>query len=207
MIGSQPTDSKNSSDNRRFVTDSMATFRAFYESNLKSNFTRAEQQKVEERIFLKDPQLVSQHASFSSGAINQEQLLQKIRESLGTSKIISSEDPAVADKPSESLRRMVKFCSYKRSNFSSSGPMPEIKLGNICAEPLKQSSELKVPVDYEKKNNTPELATQPTLDTFKRNQLNFVLQHEGLGYDIIGNFLKYHSDSNHQVASSNNDRN
>ena len=90
--------------------------------------------------------------------------------------------------------------------------MPEIKLGNINAEPpIKQSIEPKAPAATQQKQAPIEWVSQPlpqpTIEVFKRNQLNFVLQQEGLGFDIIGSFLKYHTDSNHQVGSINNCRN
>lgn len=203
MIGSQPTDSKNSSDNRRFTTDTISTFRGYYESHLKGSFTPAEQQKIEERIFLKDIQLETLHSNFSAGQLTQEQLIAKIKQSVQPAEVSKTEE--VPPKIDEVVRRNVMIVVTQRSNMSSSGPMPEIRLSGVlngdsstagpAAEFQQQPQKLK---------STPELtsvapAAKANPHNFKHNLLNFVLQHEGLSYEIIESFLKHHGTQDHQV--------
>lgn len=204
MIGSQPTDSKNSSDNRRFTTDTISNFRGYYESHLKGNFSAAEQHKIEERIFLKDIQLETLHSNFSSGQITQEQLIAKIKESVQTNAQKPEEDLPKLD---EVVRRNVVISVTQRSNLSSSGPMPEIRLSGV----LNGDSSVPGPVTETQKQpqklkSTPELATlavppaTQSANNFKHNLLNFVLQHEGLSYEIIDSFLKHQKSPDHAVA-------
>lgn len=203
MIGSQPTDSKNSSDNRRFTTDTISTFRGYYESHLKGSFTPAEQQKIEERIFLKDIQLETLHSNFSAGQITQEQLIANIKQSVQPAEVSKTEE--VPPKIDEVVRRNVMIVVTQRSNMSSSGPMPEIRLSGVlngdssipglASEFQQQPQKLK---------STPELtsvvpAPKQSPQNFKHNLLNFVLQHEGLSYEIIDSFLKHQGAQDHQV--------
>lgn len=204
MIGSQPTDSKNSSDNRRFTTDTISTFRGYYESHLKGSFTPSEQQKVEERIFLKDIQLETLHSNFSSGQITQEQLIAKIKQSAQPAEVPKAEE--IPPKLDEVVRRNVMIVVTQRSNMSSSGPMPEIRLSGVLnGETSTAGPTLEFQQQPQKLKSTPELTfvapvVKPAPQNFKHNLLNFVLQHEGLSYEIIENFLKHQGMQDHQVC-------
>lgn len=212
MIGSLPTDSKNSSDNRRFTSDTIGAFRRFYESSLKSHFAAPEQQKIEEKMFLKDPFLENLHSSFTSGQITEEQLVEKIKQSVKPTAPAAFEPVTVViDSQADTVKRVVVLFFTQRSNQASSGPMPEIRLGGPGIETgfssltISPTSKL----ESQRLNSTPELSpvTQKvTPPSFKHNLLNFVLQHEGLGYDVIDSFLKHQANPDHRVSWENSYR-